>query len=695
MSTFPVIVCIAKLESDYIEEFVKYHLALGFKRIYIYDNEDEPIYENLLKAYNEHIHVIHYPGNNYDKGIQYIVLEHFIDKFLHKQEITHVAHIDIDEFIVLKKHNNICEFIEEYIVGDCEGIGMNWRFFGSSGNLDKTNLPATLRFTMCEEKGNKHIKTLFKKDNFLNYNSCHDVSLQSGYIKSTNGAIIRGPFNDNIDFSVIQLNHYKCKTLPEFRKIRTRQRADVSGKIEENVDENFHLYNKNEVEELTARNFYKTRVVQTFSQDSSNVERSSDISIFEKTIDVAIAAAPSLNIDYKSQKTILCDIGKKYDTDKSSQRENVTDYRHCHPYTLFYDSLFTSKKNENVTIAELGILNGSSLRMWQEYFPNAKIYGFENNYDLISDFKNNYNNERIALHYVDVKIKTSIELAFSNINQMYDIIIEDTTHEFEDQIRTIESVYSYLKPGGVLIIEDIFKRYNEKDYIERLSPILKHFQSYYFVSLEHKNRVSTGWDNDKLFVLIKNGAPPIFRNERKLTIITPSFRLQNLPAIKNSINFDYVNEWIIVYDGNKINDMPNLFTENEKIKEYLHKSDGKVGNAQRNYALSKISNQNTYVYYLDDDNLIHPMFYKLLDIIDENKIYTFNQESGIKGNNIDINHIDTAMFLIDYNLCKDVTWNVDIYNADGYYIKECYEKNSDKHIFIDNDLCFYNKIAEN
>jgi hypothetical protein len=80
------------------------------------------------------------------------------------------------------------------------------------------------------------------------------------------------------------------------------------------------------------------------------------------------------------------------------------------------------------------------------------------------------------------------------------------------------------------------------------------------------------------------------------------------------------------------------------------------------------------------------MFYKLLDIIDENKIYTFNQESGIKGNNIDINRIDTAMFLMDYNLCKDVTWNVDMYNADGYYIKECYEKNSDKHIFIDNDL---------
>jgi hypothetical protein len=30
----PVIVCIAKKEHKYIEEFVKYHLALGFKYIY-------------------------------------------------------------------------------------------------------------------------------------------------------------------------------------------------------------------------------------------------------------------------------------------------------------------------------------------------------------------------------------------------------------------------------------------------------------------------------------------------------------------------------------------------------------------------------------------------------------------------------------------------------------------------------------
>ena len=256
---FPVIVCIAKKEEDYIEEFVKYHLALGFKHIFIYDNEDTPMYENLLHEYKNNISVAHLPFNNYDKGVQYIALDNFIKFCLPNKMITHVAHIDVDEFIVLKKHNNICEFIDEYIVGDCKGIGMNWRFFGSSGRNEKTNEPVTIRFTQCEKNGNEHIKTLFKKEDFLSYNTCHDVNLSSGYIKSTNGTIIRGPFNKYIDFSIIQLNHYKCKTLPEFRYIRTRQRADVKCYINENTDDNFRAFDKNEIEDLTALHFYKEK----------------------------------------------------------------------------------------------------------------------------------------------------------------------------------------------------------------------------------------------------------------------------------------------------------------------------------------------------------------------------------------------------------------------------------------------------
>ena len=68
----PVIVCIAKIESNYIEEFVKYHLALGFSTIYIYDNEDNPTYESLLCGYANKVKVIHLPYNNSNAYFLYI-----------------------------------------------------------------------------------------------------------------------------------------------------------------------------------------------------------------------------------------------------------------------------------------------------------------------------------------------------------------------------------------------------------------------------------------------------------------------------------------------------------------------------------------------------------------------------------------------------------------------------------------------
>jgi SAM-dependent methyltransferase len=402
----------------------------------------------------------------------------------------------------------------------------------------------------------------------------------------------------------------------------------------------------------------------------------------------------TLKLNYINNTSVLCEIGKKYDTDKSSQRNNVTDYRHCHPYTLFYEGLFKNSKDKELKIAELGILDGGSLLMWREYFTNSLIYGLEYNNDLIMNFRKQFNNDRISLTHIDVTNKDSIIKAFADLNILYDIVIEDTTHQFEDQIRVIENMYKYLKPGGILIIEDIFKSYNEIDYINRLTPILHEFQDLYFVELDHLNRNSTGWDNDKLLILVKGGGEPIFKNTNKLTIITPSYRVNNLIHIKNSINFDYIDEWIIVYDGNKIEDNPNIFKNdgNNKIKEYVYKGDGISGNPQRNYALSKITNKDTLLHYIDDDNIVHPDIYKLLNIIDNNKIYTFNQFSRLKGNKIEIWYIDSAMVIIPFNLCNDKQWILDKYDADGYYIKECYTSNKNSHIYVDNDLCYYNKI---
>jgi hypothetical protein len=189
----------------------------------------------------------------------------------------------------------------------------------------------------------------------------------------------------------------------------------------------------------------------------------------------------------------------------------------------------------------------------------------------------------------------------------------------------------------------------------------------------------------------------------KMTIITPCIRPENLIKIKGSIRFDYIDQWIIVYDGKKVTEHPNVFgnEENSKIKEYIYTGEGRSSNPQRNYGIGQVEDKHTYLYFLDDDNIVHPDLYDLLDTAEYGKIYTFNQDrpkdvfpfvTCLLGDTIELRKIDTAMFLIDYQLCKYVRWVPDKYNADGIYAMECYSTNRDKWIYVNRTLAYYNSI---
>lgn len=261
MNIQAVIVSVAKFESDYIEEWVCYHLGLGFKHIYLYDNEDEPTYNNILKSFSKQVTVIHIPYNNEKKPIQFRILKDFKKNYMYTNNNTHCIHIDIDEFICLKKHSCINNFIEDYIKGSSYGIGINWKFFGSSGHVKKTSDPVTLRFTKCQQGGNWHVKTLYSIEH-VNCLGIHNVSYKDklGWTQSTDGNKIPKAFNKGeIDLSIIQLNHYKCKTWEEYKYIITRGKANFSENEQPIYDlrESFDSIDKNEEEDLTAKLFYQ------------------------------------------------------------------------------------------------------------------------------------------------------------------------------------------------------------------------------------------------------------------------------------------------------------------------------------------------------------------------------------------------------------------------------------------------------
>ena len=101
----------------------------------------------------------------------------------------------------------------------------------------------------------------------------------------------------------------------------------------------------------------------------------------------------------------------------------------------------------------------------------------------------------------------------------------------------------------------------------------------------------------------------------------------------------------------------------------------------------------TYVY-IRKRGIITRIYIYIHTHTRNNTIYTFNQYNRIKGNNINVGYIDTAMVIIPFILCTNIKWKLDIYEADGYYIKECIDNNRDKHVCIDVVvIIFYNKYV--
>jgi hypothetical protein len=179
---------------------------------------------------------------------------------------------------------------------------------------------------------------------------------------------------------------------------------------------------------------------------------------------------------------------------------------------------------------------------------------------------------------------------------------------------------------------------------------------------------------------------------KKITIITPCSRPENIKKIKEKLQFEYIDKWIIVYDGKYVNSIQG-FSEPE-INEHIFTDPISIkGTAQRNYGLSFV--ENGFIYFLDDDNIIHPDFYILLHFIEDGKFYTFNQVQKnrlLRGNRIRVQAIDTSMFLIDSTLAKGILWkNNDVH--DGEYITEIHNNHRDKLVWINVILSFYNNLT--
>jgi hypothetical protein len=241
------IVAIAKNENSFVEEWINYHRAVGFDRIYLYDNagpEDESL-DFLTEQYSDLVTITKLPG----PGRQSAAYRHFCEH--HRSETRWVAFIDLDEFIVFHKHGNIAGFLSEF-----EGlgtIGLTWLMFGHSGHEKR---PAGLvmdDYTWRYPFSFPQVKTLCPSSEVTEILSVHNVNHKARLI---NGFDLDGAdkvsvlsegnrFRADLDTTAtVSLNHYFSRSLEDIANKLSR--GSAAGTVGRNFDwflEKKHVFN--------------------------------------------------------------------------------------------------------------------------------------------------------------------------------------------------------------------------------------------------------------------------------------------------------------------------------------------------------------------------------------------------------------------------------------------------------------------
>lgn len=127
---YKIAICgIFKNEAPFLKEWIEYHEMIGVEHFYLYNNNSEDNFHEILQPYIDSglVTLIDWP---YDQA-QMKAYKHFYETFRH--ETQWVSYLDIDEFFCPRYKENLYDWLktkDKYPV-----LLIYWRMFGTSGKL--------------------------------------------------------------------------------------------------------------------------------------------------------------------------------------------------------------------------------------------------------------------------------------------------------------------------------------------------------------------------------------------------------------------------------------------------------------------------------------------------------------------------------------------------------------------------------
>jgi hypothetical protein len=224
------ICAIQKGALPYLEEWVDYHLSIGFSTIYIMDNSDTFETKEWAESRNpDQVVTTHVPG----EAMQLQAYKQCASMIVQKEQQQYnlhdwIAFIDIDEFIVLNKHSTILELLHDVVGEQAGGLALNHVQFEFHNQTTYQPFPVTKRFQSRLSKPSDFVKVIARTKfiqepnvHFMKYKNRNTRTVDTrGFKVGYHYGLVKNGVTD-----VASIYHYKTKSLEEYRS--RCQRGDV------------------------------------------------------------------------------------------------------------------------------------------------------------------------------------------------------------------------------------------------------------------------------------------------------------------------------------------------------------------------------------------------------------------------------------------------------------------------------------
>jgi glycosyltransferase involved in cell wall biosynthesis len=235
----------------YLDEWIRFHLTVGFDHLYLYDNDSSDDYESVIRPFVGRGKVTphKWPGI----GQQMNVFQNCLDTY--RGSARWIAFIDDDEFLFPVEKDNLHEILPEYELH--AGLAICWLLFGSNGHRTRPAGLVTENYLRRADWIDNHVKCIVDPSKVTAPNvAAHAFHcIGDARIVNENHCAITGPFSEKPSAGVVCINHYLVKSHEEMRQ--RRQRVQVEGRAPLHSIEQWEIFDRdyNTVEDLRIQRF--------------------------------------------------------------------------------------------------------------------------------------------------------------------------------------------------------------------------------------------------------------------------------------------------------------------------------------------------------------------------------------------------------------------------------------------------------